>query len=85
MSSQKSSELLRLHRFKVAALPRKKLLSANAIESMISLVRHCEHNLKRTRVSTMLQRWAGSVLLDCEGQFKKVTGYVGIAQVIATI
>ena len=39
----------------------------------------------RTRVSPMLQRWPGSVLLYCEGQFKKVTGYADIAQVIATI
>jgi len=50
-------ELLTLHRFKVAALLRKTLLSTNPIESMFSLVRHREHNPKQTRGSAMLQRW----------------------------
>jgi putative transposase len=54
-------------------------------ESMFSLVRHSEQNSTRTRGSTMLQRWLGTVLLYCEGQFKKVKGYAGMAQVIAAI
>ena len=33
----------------------------------------------------MLQRWLGSVLLYCEGQFKKVEGYKEIAQAVANI
>ena len=33
----------------------------------------------------MLQRWMGSVLRSCEGQFKKVKGYADMAQVIVTI
>ena len=33
----------------------------------------------------MLQRWLGMVLLYCEQQFKRVKGFAGIAQVIATI
>ena len=78
-------ELLTLHRFKVDALLRKTLLSTNPIESMFSLVRHSERNITRTRGSTMLQRWLGTVLLYCEGQFKKVKGYAEIAPVIATI
>jgi hypothetical protein len=78
-------ELLTLHRLKVPALLRKTLMSTNPIESMFSLVRHSERNITRTRGSTMLQRWLGTVLLYCEGQFKKVKGYAGMAQVIAAI
>jgi transposase-like protein len=78
-------ELLTLHRLKVPALLRKTLMSTNPIESMFSLVRHSERNIKRTRGSTMLQRWLGTVLLYCEGRFKKVKGYAGMAQVIAAI
>ena len=78
-------ELLTLHRLKVPALLRKTLMSTNPIESMFSLVRHSERNIKRPRGSTMLQRWLGTVLLYCEGQFKRVKGFAGIAQVIATI
>lgn len=78
-------ELLTLHRLTVPALLRKTLLSTNPIESMCSLVRHSERNITRTRGSAMLQRWLGTVLLYCEKQFKRVKGYGGIAQVIATI
>jgi transposase-like protein len=78
-------ELLTLHRLKVPALLRKTLMSTNPIESMFSLVRHSERNIKRTRGSAMLQRWLGTVLLYCEKQFKRVKGFAGIAQVMATI
>jgi transposase-like protein len=78
-------ELLTLHRLKVPARLRKTLMSTNPIESMFSLVRHSERNIKRTRGSAMLQRWLGTVLLYCEQQFKRVKGFAGIAQVMATI
>jgi len=78
-------ELLTLHRLKVPALLRKTLLSTNPIESMFSLVRHSERNIKRSRGSAMLQRWLGTVLLYCEQQFNRVKGFAGIAQVLATI
>jgi len=78
-------EFLTLHRLKVPARLRKTLMSTNPIESMFSLVRHSERNIKRTRGSTMLQRWLGTVLLYCEQQFKRVKGFAGIAQVLVTI
>ena len=78
-------ELLPLHRLKVPALLRKTLMSTNPIESMFSLVRHSERNIKRTRGSLMLQRWLGTVLLYCEKQFRRVKGVAEIAQVIAAI
>ena len=74
-----------MHRQKVPALLRKTLLPTNPIESMFSLVRHSERNIKRTRGSAMLQRWLGTVLFYCEQQFKRVKGFAGIAQVMATI
>ena len=72
-------ELLMLHQLKVPALLRKTLMSTNPIESMFSLVRHSERNIKRARGSAMLQRWLGTVLLHCEQQFKRVKGFAGIA------
>ena len=74
-----------LHRLKGPALLRKTLMSTNPIESMFSLVRHSERNIKRTRGSRMLQRWLGTVLLSREGRYKRVNGYVEIPQVMATI
>ncbi len=62
-------ELLTLHRLNVPARLRKTLMSTNPIESMFSLVRHSERNIKRSRGSAMLKRWLGTVLLYCEKQF----------------
>jgi putative transposase len=78
-------ELLTLHRLKVPALLRKTLLSTNPIESMFSLVRHSERNIKRTQGSRMLQRWLGTVLLAYEQHFRRVKGSTEIAQVLTTI
>jgi hypothetical protein len=67
-------ELLTLHRLKVPALLRKSFMSTTPIESMFSLVRHSERNIKRTRGRAMLQRWLRPVFLYCEQQFKRVKG-----------
>jgi transposase-like protein len=78
-------ELLTLHRLKIPPMLRTSLMTTNPIESMFSTVRHCEHNIKRTRGSKMLQRWLGAVLLYCEKQFKKIEGYKLISQALANI
>lgn len=77
--------LLAVHRLKVPALLRKTLYSTNAIESMFSMVRTKEKNIKRIRGSAMSQRWFGTVLLDSEKHFHRVKGHAAIAEVIATI
>jgi len=77
--------LLTVHRLTVPALLRKTLMSTNPIESLFSLVRHSERNIKRSRGSAMRQRWLGTVLLYCEQPFKRVNGFAGIPQVMATI
>lgn len=78
-------EVLKLHKLKVPALLRKSLHSTNPIESMFSMVRSCEHNIKRYRSSKMRQRWLAAVLLHCEQQFKRVKGYASIDEVVAAI
>lgn len=78
-------ELLTLHRLKMPSLLRKTLMTTNPIESMFSMVRDCEGNIKRSRGSKMLQRWLGSVLLYCEKRFHKVKGYEKIAQAVEHI
>ena len=78
-------DILTLHRLKVSGLLRKTLTCTNPIESMFSTVRDCEGNIKRYRNSAMSQRWLATVLLHCEKGFRRVKGYLGIAEVIATI
>lgn len=78
-------EVLTLHKLKVPALLRKTLHSTNPIESMFSLVRDCEGNIKRYRTSKMRQRWLAAVLLHCETRFKRVKGHESIEAVVAAI
>ena len=78
-------DILTLHRLKVPGLLRKTLTCTNPIESMFSTVRDCEGNIKRYRNSAMSQRWLATVLLHCEKGFRRVKGYLGIAEVVATI
>jgi transposase-like protein len=78
-------EVLTLHKLKVPAVLRKTLHSTNPIESMFSMVRDCEDNIKRYRTSKMRQRWLASVLMYCEQRFRKVKGYESIKAVVAQI
>jgi len=78
-------DILTLHRLKVSGLLRKTLACTNPIESMFSTVRDCEGNIKRYRDSAMSQRWLATVLLHCEKGFRRVKGYLGIAEVMARI
>jgi transposase-like protein len=78
-------DILMLHRLKVPGLLRKTLTCTNPIESMFSTVRDCEGNIKRYRNSAMSQRWLATILLHCEKGFRRVKGYLGITEVIATI
>jgi transposase-like protein len=78
-------DILTLHRLKVSGSLRKTLTCTNPIESMFSTVRDCEGNIKRYRNSAMSQRWLATVLLHCERGFRRVKGYLGIPELIATI
>jgi len=78
-------EVLTLHKLKVPALLRKTLHSTNPIESMFSMVRDCEGNIKRYRSSKMRQRWLAAVLMYCEQRFRKIKGYASIKAVVAEI
>ena len=78
-------EILTVHRLKVPPLLRKTLHSTNPIESMFSIVRDSEKNIKRYRDSKMAQRWLGSILLHGEKRFRRVKGFLQITAVVDEI
>jgi transposase-like protein len=78
-------EILTVHKLKVPGLLRKTLHSTNPIESMFSIVRDAEGNIKRYRNSRMMQRWLASVLLYSEKRFRRIKGYASIPEVIKNI
>ena len=65
-----------------AAWLHKTLLPTNPIESLLSLARHRDRNITRTRGSALLQRWLGALLLDCERPCTCVHGCAGMAQAL---
>jgi len=78
-------EILTVYRLGVPEQLRKTLYSTNPIESMFSMVRGMEHNLKRYRSSAMSQRWLATVLLNAEQRFRRVKGHKHIAVLVASI
>ena len=78
-------EILTVHRLKVPPLLRKTLHSTNPIESMFSIVRDSEKNIKRYRNSKMAQRWLGSILIHGEKKFRRVKGFLQINTVFGEI
>lgn len=74
-------ELLTLHKLSVPRELRQALHTTNAIESMFSMVRNGERNVKRYRNSSMAQRWLAATLLDAERRFRRVRGFNEIGKV----
>ncbi len=78
-------EILTVHRLKVPPLLRKSLHTTNPLESMFSIVRDSEKNIKRYKDSKMAQRWLGAILIHGEKRFRRIKGYLQINKVIGEI
>ncbi len=78
-------EILTVHRLKVPPLLRKSLHTTNPLESMFSMVRDGERNIKRHKDSKMAQRWLGAILLRGEKRFRRIKGFLQISKVIGEI
>jgi putative transposase len=69
------NEILTLHKLKTPPSLRISLSTTNPIESMFSIVRAEEKNIKRRRGSKMQQRWLATILIYSETKFTKIKGY----------
>jgi transposase-like protein len=68
-------ETLTVHRLDLPPSLRKSLRSTNIIESAFSKTRTVCQNVKRWRPGIMRLRWAGTVLLEAEKQFRRIKGF----------
>ena len=50
------------------------LSCTNAIESMISTVRHVSSGVKRWRDPKMVRRWVGTGMLEAQRSFRRING-----------
>lgn len=74
-------ELLTVHRLEVPTLLRKTLHSTNPIESMFAQSTWRQRNIKNILSGkSMPQRWLGTTLLNAEKKFRRIKGYLAIAE-----
>jgi transposase-like protein len=74
-------ELLTVHRLEIPTLLRKTLHTTNPIESMFSQSTWRQRNLKNIhKGKTMPQRWLATTLLSAEKKFRRIKGYLAIAE-----
>lgn len=78
-------ETLTLHRLGVPELLRVSLRSTNLIESCFAATRELQANVKRWRSEEMVQRWAGTMLLEAEQQFHRIKGHRDMALLLVSL
>jgi putative transposase len=68
-------ETLTVHRLGVPERLRRTLRSTNPIESCFSTTRKKCRNVKQWKSVEMVQRWAGTMLLESERRFRRIQGH----------
>jgi putative transposase len=61
------------------------VMSTNAVESMIEIVRNHARNVKRWQPGDMRLRWAAAGMEEAAGQFRRVKGYRQLPQLAAAV
>ena len=61
------------------------LSTTNPVESMLSITRTTQHNVKRWRDGAMALRWAAAGMLNAERQFRRIRGYKDMPLLLAAL
>ncbi len=61
------------------------LTTTNPIESMISIARTTQRNVKRWRDGQMAMRWTAAGMLNAEQQFRRIRGYKDMPLLLAAL
>jgi putative transposase len=78
-------ETLTVTRLGVDGRLRETLSSTNPCESMISVVRRTQRNVKRWRDGEMALRWTAAGMLEAERQFRRVIGYRDLGKLAVAV
>ena len=79
------AETLTLTRLEMTGALKRTLSSTNPIESMISIVRTTQRNVKRWSSGEMALRWTAAGMIEAEAQFKRIMGYRDLAALAVAI
>jgi putative transposase len=78
-------ETLTLTRLAIRGSLKRTLQSTNPCESMISVVRTTQRNVKHWSSAEMGLRWTAAGMLEAERQFRKIIGYKNLAKLATAI
>lgn len=78
-------ETLTLTRLGIDGKLAETLSSTNCCESMISVVRTTQRNVKRWRDGEMALRWTAAGMLEAERQFRRVIGYRDLGKLAVAV
>jgi transposase-like protein len=78
-------ETLTVNRLAITGALKRTLSSTNPCESMISVVRTTQRNVKRWRAGDMRLRWTAAGMLEAERQFRRIIGYRDLARLAVAV
>ena len=64
---------------------RHSLATTNAIESLMSRIRHVKRNVKRWRGGRMIERWVAAGVLEATKGFRRLKGKADMPKLVATL
>ncbi len=78
-------EMFTVRRFGLSASLERTLTTTNPVESMISIARTTQRNVKCWKDASMARRWTAAGMLVAEGQFRRIKGHKDMPQLVAAL
>ena len=78
-------EMFTVRRLGLSASLEQTLLTTNPIESMISITRTTQRNVKNWKDAAMARRWTAAGMLVAETKFRRIKGYKDMPLLVAAL
>ncbi len=78
-------EMFTVRRLGLSESLERSLTTTNMVESMISIARTTQRNVKRWRDAAMARRWTAAGMLVAEGKFRRIKGYKDMPLLLAAL
>lgn len=78
-------ETLTVMRMELPRALERTLSSTNAIENLMSVIRHFLRRVRRWRDGSMIERWTALGALEAEKRFNRIKGHAGMTKLLAVL
>jgi putative transposase len=78
-------EIFTVRRLGLSEALERSLTTTNPVESMISIARTTQRNVKNWKDASMAQRWTAAGMLVAEGNFRRLRGYKDMPLLVAAL